>query len=189
MSKEKYLSEKIAAIAWRIPGLDFSKKYDFQQWVTKRENQKLNNLEKKVLQKLQSIHSDKYPKEVSGFRGPIIGFREKLKDGNGKEYRYSVATDAQRLEVEITDLPPADSLPIRKYRVFLCRFEINGETSNYDLSCLGDKPFSWRRNALDNDYPEKSLTLKQSCRFMKEILTAKPESSVAIFPQNTYPKF
>lgn len=177
MNRERFFSEKIARLGWKIPGIDPFKIYDFQEWITKRESQRLSDLEKEVLQKLQTLHSGQNTKEAPGFRGAMIGFTETLVGDDGRKYECMVVSDVQRLEIEVVDFPLTENQPIRKYRVFLGKFEIDGKSTTCNLSCLGDKPFSWRRNFSDNDYPEKGLTLKESCRFMEEILHAHPESS------------
>jgi len=156
------------------------KLFRFIDLIQKKKERTLGNLEQEVLRKLQTLPSRQNTGEAAGFRGTMIGFNEKLVDDGGRKYECTVVADTQRLEITVVDLCPTDDLPIRKYRVFLGKFEINGETTTYDLSCLGDKSFSWRRNTADHDYPEKGLTLKQSCQFMKDILRAHPEP-----PQDT----
>jgi hypothetical protein len=150
----------------------------------KNPEEDLRSLEEKVRQKLQTLQSQQNTKEAVGLRGPMIGFRERLIGDDGKKYKCAVVTDIQRLEIEVIDLCPTDGLPIRKYRVFLGRLETNEEVTTWDLSCWGDQTFSWRRNTSDNDYPEKSLTLEQSCQFMREILAAHPESSQPTPPKS-----
>lgn len=177
MSRERFLSERVAGLGWKIPGLDTFKKYHLQEWITQKERGKLRVLEKQVLQKLQTLHSERNTREAPGYRGAMIGFTETLVGDDRRKYRCTIVTDIQRLEVEVVDLPLTSDKPIRKYRIFLGKFDINGKTTTCDLSCLYDKPFSWRRNFSDNDRPEKGLTLKESYQFMEEILHAYPESS------------
>jgi len=176
--RERYFSEQIAHLVWKIPFLDPEKKFDFEEFVTHRESGELIRLEQEVLQKLQTLASKQNTRDAPGFRGPMVGFVGKLVSEDGKVYECTVATDVQRLEVVVVDSPKDyENEPIRKYRRFSGKFEIKGKMTISDLSCLYDKPFSWRRNFSDNDRPEKSLTLKESCRFMEEILRARQEFS------------
>lgn len=79
-------------------------------------------------------------------------------------------------------MPQSEYDRIRKYRVFLGRYQVNGETVTCDLSSIGDLPFSWRRNSYDDDKYDKRLTLKESYQFMEEIIQARPESSHPSLP-------
>lgn len=173
-SRERFFTERIGDLVWNIPGLDFWKKYDLQRSITKKERQRVNDLTNEVLQKLQALSVGHSAETASGFRGPIIGFEETLTGKSGKRYLCLVVSDGQRLETKVTDIPEASGR-IRKFRVFLGRFGIDGKNIA-DLSALGDKTFSWRRDSLDHDDPEKGLTLKESCQFAQEILNAYPKS-------------
>jgi len=175
--RERYFSEKIARLGWRIPLLDPIKKSELAYWITKREHQKLDKLEEEVLQKLQNLATAQNAQEAPGFRGTIFGSSGILVGQDDKHYRYTVLTDIQRLEVIVVDVPRDKDGSIRKYREFLGKFGPPGEEFTVDLSCYGDKTFSWRRNSQDFDYlkaPEKGLTLKESYRFLEEILHANP---------------
>ena len=173
--RKRFLSEEIANLVCSLPGLDIWRKYDIRQRITTRERKKLRDLEEEVWRKIQTLQSAQNPREAPGYRGAMMGFIEILKGEDGRLYKCTVASDVQRLEITIVDWPPTDEI-IRKYRIFIGKFEIKGKTRICDLSALEDKTFSWQRNPSDNDYPPKGLTLRESYQFLKEILRACPEN-------------
>lgn len=61
--KERFLSEQIAWIGWRIPGLSHTLKRNFHDSITRRKREKLEALEEQVLQNLKLFNLEKIQKK------------------------------------------------------------------------------------------------------------------------------